>query len=152
MKPGIQTFFAEAGETACYALCLVDVADEWGRTKFGPRAAELDPCAMLQLGVAKGRIHYNEQDPNDEQNFYVDEPAKFLEDLTGVPWKVEKAAPDAAVPPGSYTIERWERAVTGAILGHFARMKAKRPFNSLSKSLCVERGRLVSYRVCTPLA
>ena len=29
MKPGIQTLFAEAGEAACYAFDLADVAQEW---------------------------------------------------------------------------------------------------------------------------
>lgn len=156
MKPGIQTFFAEAGEAACYALCGIDVADEWAldlvaRGLHLP-VVEHDPCQALLEGVEKKRIHYNADDANDEQNFYVDDMAGFLEDLTGVPWRVEKASPDTPIPPGSYAIERYERFVTGAVLGHFARIRAKRPFNSLSRSLCVERGRLVSLRICTPLA
>lgn len=147
MKPGIQTFFAEAGEAACYAICLIDVADEWGES-WGQRP--IDPCQALLAGVAAGRIHYNEDDPNDEDNFYVEAPALFLEDLTGIRWEVEKAEPrqEALVPAGSYCILRSERQATGVTVGHFWR----RRFNSLRRSLCVERGQIVSLRVCTPLA
>jgi len=148
MKPGIQTLFAEAGEAACYALSGGDVADEYLQKHGRPG---VDPCQALLVGIDKKRIYYNPNDENDEKNFYVDNMAGFLEDLTGVRWEVTKAAPDAVIPPGSYVIERWERVKTGAVLGHFARTKAPRPFNSLTRSLCVERGTLVSLRICTPL-
>ena len=147
MKSGIQTFFAEAGEAACYALDLVDVADEWGATWGQPAK---DPCKALQTGIDLGRIHYNAQDEADEDNFFVTDPARFLEDLTGVPWEVRKEAPEyeARARPGEFVILRSERVSTGKTIGHFWR----RRFNSLTHSLCVERGKIVSLRVCRPLA
>ena len=147
MKPGIQTFFAEAGEAACYALDLIDVADEWGATWGQPAK---DPCKALQTGIDLGCIHYSANDENDEQNFYVENPAKFLEDLTGVRWEVRKEPPEyeAQAKPDEFVILRSERVKTGATLGHFWR----RRFNSLVHSLCVERGKIVSLRVCRPLA
>ena len=148
MKPGIQTLFAEAGEAACYAFDLMDVAQEWFERRG--LSVVLDPCQSLQLGVDKKRIHYNPDDENDEQNFYVDAAALFLEDLTGVPWEVWKAESDyeGRARPDEYLILRSERIKTGAVLGHFWR----RRFNSLRHSLCVERGKIVSLRVCRPLA
>ena len=148
MKSGIQTLFAEAGEAACYAFDLADVAQEWlekrGLTKV------LDPCQSLQKGIDSKRIHYNPDDENDEQNFFVDAPALFLQDLTGVPWEVWKAEPDyeGRAQADEYVILRSERTSTGKTVGHFWR----RRFNSLRHSLCVERGKIVSLRICRPLA
>ena len=149
MKPGIQTFFAEAGEAACYAFDLIDVANEW-EARFKPNLVPHDPCQALQLGVDLKRIRYNPNDENDENNFFVESPALFLQDLTGVAWEVWKAEPDyeEGAKPDEYVILRSERVKTGAVIGHFWR----RRFNSLTHSLCVERGKIVSLRVCRPLA
>ena len=149
MNSGIQTFFAEAGEAACYALDLIDVANEW-EARFRPTLVPHDPCQALQLGVDLKRISYNPDDENDENNFYVDSPALFLQDLTGVPWEVWKVGPEyeGRAKPDEYVILRSERASTGKTVGHFWR----RRFNSLRHSLCVERGKIVSLRVCRPLA
>ena len=153
MKPGIQTLFAEAGEAACYAFDLIDVSQEWFErqaAKEGKLPCVLDPCQSLQRGIDLKRIHYNPDDENDEQNFYVEAPALFLQDLTGVPWEVWKAEPDyeGRAAPDEYVILRSERVSTGKTMGHFWR----RRFNSLRHSLCVERGKIVSLRVCRPLA
>ena len=148
MKPGIQTFFAEVGEAACYTLDLIDVAQEW-HERHGT-GVELDPCQCLQRGVDLKRIYYNAADEADEQNFFVQKAAAYLEDLTGVRWEVRKEPPEyeAQALPNEYLILRSERVKTGAVLGHFWR----RRFNSLVHSLCVERGKIVSLRVCRPLA
>ena len=148
MKPGIQTFFAEAGEAACYAFDLIDVAQEWLERRG--RDLKLDPCQSLELGVNAGHIHYNPEDEADENNFFVRDPAMFLQNLTGVPWEVWKAAPDyeERARPDEYVILRSERVSVGKTIGHFWR----RRFNSLTHSLCVERGKIVSLRVCRPLA
>ena len=148
MKPGIQTLFAEAGEAACYAFDLIDVAQEWFERHGRPNV--LDPCRSLQDGIDLKRIHYNPDDEADENNFFVEAPALFLQDLTGVPWEVWKADPDyeGRAAPDEYVILRSERASTGKTVGHFWR----RRFNSLRHSLCVERGKIVSLRVCRPLA
>ena len=148
MKPGIQTFFAEAGEAACYALDLIDVAQEWHEVHN--TLVTIDPCQALQFGIARKRIHYNAEDENDENNFFVEEPAMFLDDLTAHAWEVRKEPPEyeAQARPDEFVILRSERVKTGAVLGHFWR----RRFNSLVHSLCVERGKIVSLRVCRPLA
>lgn len=146
----IQTFFAEAGESACYGFMLGDVADEFDEErcrKIGGVHDPIDPCQSLLLGVERKRIHYNWDDENDENNFFVDFPEAFLEDLTGVRWEVRKEAPDYQPKPGEYIIKRSERTSTGKVLGHFWRDRC----NSLRRSLCVERGTVVSLRVCRPL-
>lgn len=148
MNNGIQTLFAEAGEAACYGFDLIDVSQEWFE-RHG-LSVVLDPCQSLQKGIDNKRIHYNPDDEADEQNFFVESPALFLQDLTGVPWEVWKAGPEyeGRAQADEYVILRSERTSTGKVIGHFWR----RRFNSLRHSLCVERGKIVSLRVCRPLA
>ena len=44
MKPEIQTFLSEAGEAACYALDIIQIASELtGRN--------IEPLEMLELGI-----------------------------------------------------------------------------------------------------
>ena len=67
-----------------------------------------------------------------------------------MPWEVWKAEPDyeERAQADEYVILRSERTSTGKTVGHFWR----RRFNSLRHSLCVERGKIVSLRICRPLA
>jgi hypothetical protein len=139
MKAGIQTFFGEAGEAACYALDLINVAEEFLQ-------GEVDPCSALLGGIDRKFIHYSWNDAEDNDNFYVSKPAEFLEYLTGRKWKVVKTIPDYEPKPGEYVIQRWERTKTGAIIGHFRRPN----WDSLVSSATVRLGTIVSLRICSP--
>jgi hypothetical protein len=127
---------AEAGEAACYALDILEIAE---RVNGGP----LDVLASLSRGIDRGFIHYNEKDPNDNDNFFVEDPAAFLSMLTGGRWTVEKAEPGYIPAPGEYVVDRWERVRTGAVTGHFRLPD----WDSLQDSMTVRYGALVSKRI-----
>jgi hypothetical protein len=139
MKQGMQTFFSEAGEAACYALALVNVAEEY-------LGHEIDADAALLAGIDKGYIHYSWGNPDDNDNFFVGNPAGLLGDLTGRPWTVRKEAANYSPRPREFIIDRWERVKTGAVIGHFRRPQ----WDSLVNSVTVRCGTIVSLRVCAP--
>jgi hypothetical protein len=136
MKQGIQTLLGEAGEAACYALDIIEIAE---RENF----REKDVMASLSAGIDRGYIYYNEKDPHDNDNFFVADPAAFLAMLAGGRWTVEKAGPGYVPAPGEYVVDRWERVRTGAVTGHFRLPD----WDSLHDSMTVRYGAIVSKRV-----
>ena len=137
MRQGIQTFFSEAGEAACYGFALGNVAEEYLKS-------EIDPDRALMAGIEEGFIHYSWDNPDDSDNFYVDHPEGFLKYLTGRKWTVRKEGPDYQPKPGEYLIQRYERTQTGQVIGHFRRPN----WDSLVNSVTVRCGQIVSTRVC----
>lgn len=133
----IQTFLKEAGEAGCYSLCLISVASEYLKKK-------IDVVEALKVGIEKGCIHYNELDPNDDDNFYVNYPARFLELMTGRHWEVRKGEPIHKANKNEFIINRWERVKTGSVIAHFDR----EDFHPISKSLTVKNGTIKSTRIC----
>jgi hypothetical protein len=140
MTDGIQTFLSEAGESGCYAICLVKVAEKY-------KKKELDLIKSLELGIEKRCILYNKKDRNDNDNFYVINPATFLFYLTGKHWNCRKENYPYTAKRGEYIIERWERNKTGVITGHFD----MQDFHPIENSLTVQYGKIVSYRVLKPV-
>jgi hypothetical protein len=139
MREGIQTFLQEAGEAACYALDIIKIAEEvTGR--------EPDIVASLLLGVDRGYIHYSWNNPNDNDNFYVEKPAEYLAALTGKPCRVRKVA-DVGYKAGAkeYTVQCWQRNKTGYLVTHFRRPA----WDSLVSSVTVSQGKLESLRIFT---
>lgn len=136
MRQGIQTFMAEAGESACYALDIVKIAER-------VTGKEIDPLAALYGAISSGFIHYNESDQNDNDNLFVRDPAAFLSSLTGSRWTVEKAGSDYQARPGEYVVDRWERVRTGTVIGHFRLPD----WDSLADSQTVKYGKIASKRV-----
>jgi len=141
VRPGIQTFLERAGESSCYALDIIQIAE---REIGGP----IDPVRALEDGIEHGFIRYNWDNPADEWNFFVDYPDHFLSLLAGGVWRVSKEAGDYLPHPGERVVERWERVKTGATIGHF-----KLPdWDSLFDSQTVKYGKLVSTRVFRKIA
>jgi hypothetical protein len=136
MKAGIQTFLGEAGEAACYALDILEIAER-------ERGQKLDTVEALYRGIERGYIHYNEKNPLDNDNFFVKDPAAFLSLLAGGSWTVEKAGPDYVPAKGEYVVDRWERVKTGAVIGHFRLPD----WDSLADSVTVKYGKIASKRV-----
>ena len=136
MKPGIQTFMAEAGEAACYALCIVRIAEISTRREF-------DPLTALQRGIDLGQIKYNPANANDNDNFFVERPDDFLGLLTGERWTVTKEAVDYKWGEGEFVVERWERVRPALTTGHF-RLPT---WDSLIGSQTVGYGQVASLRV-----
>jgi hypothetical protein len=135
MKAGIQTLLGEAGEAACYALDILEIAGRVG--------VHFDPLDALYRGIERGYIYYNEKDPNDNDNFFVEDPAALLSMLAGGRWTVEKAGPDYVPAQREYVVDRWERVKTGTVIGHFRLPD----WDSLHDSQTVRHGKIVSKRV-----
>ena len=140
-----QSFCKAIGEWGCYALCIINIAEEVTGLRYnilqkleeGIRAKYRDAN-----GVEHSVIEFNENNYNDPVNFDVNNPALFLGMLTGTKWSVRHEYDILYKPKADeYIVERWER--TG--YGHFARTKAG--YNSLQDSKCVTLGKLASLRV-----
>lgn len=145
MRSCMQTFFVEAGEASCYAIALVDIAEEITGTSR-------DIVKTFMDAVDKGFIHYNWSDPSDGRNFFVENPSAFLSWMTGQKWDVSHDVANYVPRPGEFIINRWELTVVKAgkteVHAHFRR-PAK---DSLFYSNCVANGSVVSTRVCRRVA
>lgn len=135
MEKGIQTFCQNIGEYACYALSIMKIA-EWEIEKTGKKVV-YDVIKTLQAGIDKGYIYYGE--PDDQNNFYVEDPEGFFRLLTGKRCVVTKADPKIDRNTGDWIIERWERHNNG----HFRLPD----WDSIIESKTVKYGRLESLRV-----
>lgn len=143
MRSGIQTILSEAGEAACYALTLGKVAEKWIRENRDPDFVQ-DACLVVLAGIDSGAVYYDEDAPDNNNNFFVEDPSKLLRILTGVNWEVFKAEPGYVPKPGEFAIQRWERTKTGAVLGHFR----LRDWDPVRDSATVRLGAIVSQRIC----
>lgn len=136
MKQGIQSFMASAGETACYALCIIRIAEIETRS-------EIDPIRAMEDGIAEGWISFDWEDYRNGFNFFIHRPDLFLRMMTGKDWSIRHDSAHYHGGPGEYVVERWERAATGQTFSHF-----KLPdWDSLINSQTVQFGRKVSTRV-----
>ena len=137
MRNGIQTILKEAGEAGCYAICLINVAEEF-------LGKEIDASEGLLLGIDTGAVYYNFADTEDSDNFFVKNPSKFLEMMTNTTWDVRKEPATYAPRHNEFVVNRWERIKTGAVISHFDREN----FHPLKHSVTIERGYIASKRVC----
>ena len=131
----IQSFCESLGKNGCYFFCLVSIAEEVTGQKYN-ELKEAERC------IKKGYMKYNYDNPRDEDNFYIMNPAKILEHLTGETWLVRKESSDYELKPKDYAVEFW--SING-VSGHFARMY--KGFNSLYYSNNVRNGKIKSYRI-----
>jgi len=131
MKPGIQSFLSAVGESGCYALCILQLA---GAT---------DIVDKLEQAIDKRFIKFNYNDYDDDDNFFVMDPAGMLSWLTGKKWAVTKEGPAYLPRPGELVVNRWERVKTGSVTAHF-RLPVWDP---LIDSATIRYGTIASKRV-----
>ena len=130
-----QSFCKAIGEWGCYALCIINIAEEVTGLRY-------NILQKLEEAIDNGYISWNKNNYYDPANFDVLNPDLFLAMLTGTRWSVRKETDILYKPKADeYVVERWER--NG--YGHFARTKAG--YNSLQDSKCVTLGKLASLRV-----
>lgn len=146
MRHGIQTFCKLIGESGCYALCLIDVAEDYLR-KVGRLEKPLNVINILFQAVDKNYISYDWNNPDNPDNFYVKYPGCFLEAMTGKKWEVRKESPWYQCKDNEFKVNRWERVATGTTYAHFDREE----FHPLSDSLTVKYGNIKSTRICKVL-
>ena len=135
--PEIQTFLMEAGEASCYALCIAKLAERI-------TGKDIEPLEALLKGVRKNFFHYNWKNPDDPNNFFVNDPEGFIRHLSGRRVTVRKWDSVFYKPsPNEYIVERWERPTPKMIFSHF-----KLPdWDSLRDSQTVKHGKIVSLRI-----
>lgn len=138
---GIQTFCSEVGEAACYALSIIKISSLY---------MNLDPDVILVLKecINRGYIKYNWNDPNDNDNFYVEYPDKMLTYLTDCRWTCSHVKPDYQPQEGEYVVDRWERISTGNTSAHFRLPD----WDSVKDSVTVKKGKIVSRRIFRKVA
>jgi hypothetical protein len=141
MRVGIQSFLLSAGESSCYALDIIRI----GEMELG---GDIPVIEALTDGIKKGCIYYNWENSEDNDNFYVGDPGRFLSLLAGGKWVVTKEGPDYQPRPGEHVVQRWERQKTGTTIGHFRLPN----WDSLADSKTVKFGRLISTRVFRKIA
>lgn len=146
MRHGIQTFCQQIGDSGCYALCLIDVAEDYLR-RVGRLERPLNVLNILFQAVDKGFISYDWNNEENPDNFYVQYPACFLEAMTGKKWEVRKERAWYQVKDNEFKVNRYERNATGRTIGHFDREE----FHPLTDSLTVKYGTIVSTRICKVL-
>jgi hypothetical protein len=134
---GIQTFFQKAGEAACYALCIVKLAEKI-------TGNSVEPLEALLIGIERKAVYYNWENPDDPDNFFVKDPEAFLSMLTGKRVSVRKEEIFFYQPaPNEYVVQRWERPTPKMIYSHF-----KLPdWDSLCNSQTVKYGKITSLRI-----
>lgn len=133
----MQDFFFSAYKYSCYALCIIDIAEEIiGR--------KLDIVDSLLSGIENGYICFNFDNYKDEDNFFVRKPHLFLGMLTNKKFDVRMEKANYEPKNNEYMCEFYS-ANNGAS-GHFTRLK-QRNFNSLCYSNSVNKGVIISTRV-----
>ena len=140
MKNGIQNMFYALGISGCYALCLIDIAEEFtGR--------EMDAAAELEKAIGKGYVTYHWENWSHPDNFFVTYPGLFLEQMTGRKWEVRYGPAGKEAAEGEYIVRRYEYVKTGQTSAHFERDRFKPYLNSRT----VRYGEEASVRVCKVL-
>jgi hypothetical protein len=139
MKAGIQRIFMELGEAGCYFLCIGEISER-------ERGYPIDPVAEFIKAVENRIIRYKYDDPNYEDNCFVDSPDRLLSILTGKKWMCRKVYDINYRPKANErVIQYWERKATGKVYGHFVLSD----WDPLGNSLTRKSGSLVSLRVFT---
>ena len=130
-----QSFMKAIGEWGCYALCIINIAEEI-------TGCHCNVLLEIEEGINKGYISWNKNNYYDPKNLDILRPDLFLQMLVGGKWEVrEENDIMYKCKDNEYRVERWER--NG--YGHFAR--TREGYNSLQDSKCVKLGKLVSLRI-----
>lgn len=140
MRKGFQNMCYALGAAGCYALCLVDVAEE-------QTGRHVDVLDSIERAIDKGYITYDWENWSSAENFYVNYPALFLELMTGKKWEVTKGLAGRVAGEREYIIRRYELTQTGRTLSHFERDS----FKPYANSRTVRFGAEASVRVCKVL-
>jgi hypothetical protein len=136
MESGIQSLCESAGDNACYFLAICKIGERITGKTFN---FEVEAYRSASLG----ELYLNLKNYKDTDNFFVNKPGELLSRLTGQRWTCMKAEANYQCKPGEWEVERWERSVTGKVIGHFRLPD----WDSLQNSQTVKYGKIVSKRI-----
>jgi len=134
----IQTLCMGVGDGACYALSLIKVAEKF-------LGCELDVLKIINEAIEKNIIKFNWGTPTDNVAMFVNNPAEFLQMLTGQKWAVRRE--DATYKKYSdmeYVINSWGLSDREGAMRHFTFGTD----DTLYASPLRINGKLISVRVC----
>lgn len=131
----IQSFCKSIGDNGCYLFCLFNIAEQVTGKHF-------DIFEKSEYFIDRGWIKFNWKNYSDDDNFFVLNPVKILQNLTGLTWSVRKEGETYKPVKDDFYVEFW--SINGKS-GHFARLMNN--FNSLQFSKNVEYGEVKSFRV-----
>lgn len=137
MINSIQSFYESLGKYGCYYLLLLQI---------GQRELTANDLFFLSCQFHENNfLHFNKNNLADTENFFVKNPAKILEVLTGKKYTVRKE-------PATYEPKENETEILFYALnqknadkgiGHF-RMKE---YDTLQNSNTVKKGKVYSKRI-----
>ena len=142
MKPALQRWFGEVGESACYALSIIALAESFARRPYTVG----DVALILEDAILKKYIYYNDKNYNDPDNFLVQRPDLMLRDATNVNWSVRKVNENVAsfiASPDELVIYQYRRKTPKGVFYHFCTPT----YDPLGDSLTRTQGELYSLRV-----
>jgi hypothetical protein len=127
-----QTIAKRIGETGCYFLCIMYLADKITDSHFDIIEAYKKYMSMNYLG----------------EDCFVMNPGEILSDLTGRNMRFDKAGILAVVPDDAHIIGRWSLQATMRTDGHFVVMRGNEvAYDPIGESNTVKNGKLESYRI-----
>ncbi|MBQ9239454.1 MAG: hypothetical protein IJ191_09140 [Treponema sp.] len=137
-----QSFFMAAGDSACYALQLYNVAQKIGL------AAPMNEQAAIELGIESGVIEYHAENWHHPRNFLVIDAGKFVTILTMRRYAARWDSANYKAKPGEHVIQFWAKSKANADkgIGHFDAPD----YHTLQRSVTVETGKVYSTRVIYP--
>lgn len=144
LNKGIQDFFINAGDAACYVFCLFKLAErEYAKKGINKH---FDIVQEIENGIKKSYIYYNFKNGKDEKNFFVNRPDLFLSMLLGGK-KVCVRIEGAEYKPmaNELCVNYWKRRTPKKVYGHFTLPD----WDSLLDSQTVKYGKIISKRIFT---
>lgn len=132
-----QKYFAQIGESGCYFLSILHLA-ETVLDKY------IDAFAAFLLALQKGQVR---------EDCYIVNPSALISDLTGMGWYVSTEAAGYVPHSGELEIIRYEWQEINTLHGHFVvgdgvgRVK----YDPYGTSRTVSNGKPVSKRIFRPV-
>lgn len=136
----IQNLCYSIGKQGCYVLCLCNVASEYLKKQVNVLE---ETCKAIKAGY----ITFNWCDWGANDNCYVKDAARFLQQMTGKKWAARHDVAGYQAKKCEYVIRRYELTETGKVSGHFERDN----FLPYHNSRISHFGKEVSTRVLTVL-
>ena len=147
MKFAAQRWFGEVGESACYALSIIALAESFARRPWTIG----DVALFIEDAILKKYIYYNEKDHTDPNNFLVEHPDSMLKDLTKINWAVRKVNENVSsfvASPDELVIYQYRRVVIDKKGKKITYLHFCTPtYDPLGDSLTRTQGELYSLRV-----